>query len=154
MKCCWLQMLEQPEVHSLFPSDVIQRAQLLLNQLPGGVGAYSDSQGAFILRKQIAEAIQRRDGYDCNVEDLFMTDGASPAVHFLMLLMLRNERDAFMVPIPQYPLYSATLALYGGKLVPYLLDESKGWGLDMQHMREQLRQAQDQVRGRSTWDEC
>ncbi len=45
---------------------------------------------------------------------------------------------------------SATLTLYGGRLVPYLLDESKGWGLDIEHLKEQLATARAQgtnVRG-------
>ena len=36
-----------------------------------------------------------------------------------------------MVPIPQYPLYSATLSLLGAKLVPYYLEEEKEWGIDV-----------------------
>lgn len=36
-----------------------------------------------------------------------------------------------MVPIPQYPLYSASLTLQGGKMVGYELDEGRGWGLDV-----------------------
>lgn len=32
-----------------------------------------------------------------------------------------------MIPIPQYPLYTATLAQYSGVPVPYYLDESAGW---------------------------
>lgn len=75
----------------------------------------------------IADAIERRDNVPCNPDNLFMTDGASPGVHYLMDLLLRRDGvdDALMVPIPQYPLYSATLTLYGGKLVPYLLNEKK-----------------------------
>jgi hypothetical protein len=41
-------------------------------------------------------------------------------------MLVRNPSDAFLVPIPQYPLYSATLCLYGGQLVPYELDEDAG----------------------------
>ena len=40
-----------------------------------------------------------------------------------------------MVPIPQYPLYSASIALYGGQLVPYYLNEEYGWALDLQVCR-------------------
>ena len=36
-----------------------------------------------------------------------------------------------MIPIPQYPLYSALISLLNGTPVPYYLDESKGWGLDV-----------------------
>lgn len=35
-----------------------------------------------------------------------------------------------MIPIPQYPLYTAATELYGGSAVPYYLDEEAGWQLD------------------------
>jgi alanine transaminase len=37
-----------------------------------------------------------------------------------------------MVPIPQYPLYTATLAVLDAKCVPYYLDESKTWSTDLE----------------------
>jgi aspartate/methionine/tyrosine aminotransferase len=43
-----------------------------------------------------------------------------------MEMLIRGPTDAYLVPIPQYPLYSATLCLYGGQLVPYELDEDAG----------------------------
>ena len=96
------QLLEVPEVGRLFPSDVIARAKLLLDQIPGGVGAYSESAGAYVMRRLVADAIERRDGYPCNPEDIYMTDGASPGVHYMMDLFIRDGRnDAIMVPIPQ-----------------------------------------------------
>ena len=130
---------------------MVDRAKLLLSQIPGGIGAYSESSGALVMRQLIAEAIERRDGYPCSPEDLYMTDGASPGVHYMMDLLIRDGRDdALMVPIPQYPLYSATLTLYGGRLVPYLLDESSGWGLDVDNLKQQIHKAREQgfsVRG-------
>ena len=36
-----------------------------------------------------------------------------------------------MIPIPQYPLYSAAISLYGSKEVHYYLDEENGWALDV-----------------------
>ena len=36
--------------------------------------------------------------------ELFLTNGASQGVHFLMRLLIRDESDALLVPIPQYPL--------------------------------------------------
>ena len=44
--------------------------------------------------------------------------------------LIRDKRDGVLVPIPQYPLYSASIALYGGSLVPYALNEEAGWALD------------------------
>ncbi len=61
----------------------------------------SDSAGALIIRELVSGAIQRRDGYPCDPEDIYMTDGASPAVHYMMDLLLREPGDSMMVPIPQ-----------------------------------------------------
>lgn len=36
-----------------------------------------------------------------------------------------------MTPIPQYPLYSASLTLLGGELVPYHLNEGASWGVEV-----------------------
>ncbi len=100
------QLLDHPNVAQLFPSDVISRARQLLQAIPGGVGAYSESAGATVLRKMVAEAIERRDGVPASADDIYMTDGASPAVHYMMDLLLRDGgHDGLMVPIPQYPLY-------------------------------------------------
>ena len=39
---------------------------------------------------------------------------------------------------PQYPLYSATIKLYGGTLLPYFLEESQGWQATLKHLQEQV----------------
>ncbi|MEW5319533.1 MAG: hypothetical protein WDW38_010678 [Sanguina aurantia] len=139
--CEFPQLLQHPQIADLFPSDVISRAKLLLHAIPGGVGAYSESAGAAVVRELVSGAISRRDGHPSDPDNIFMTDGASPAVHYMMDLLLRDDTDGLMVPIPQYPLYSATLTLYGGQLVPYTLDESKGWGLDVEQLKSQLADA-------------
>lgn len=46
-----------------------------------------------------------------------------------------------MLPIPQYPLYSATIELLGGRQVGYYLDESKNWGLNLQELERALAEA-------------
>ncbi|WIA15264.1 hypothetical protein OEZ86_003901 [Tetradesmus obliquus] len=148
--CEYPQLLDHPQIGALFPADVIERARVFLSDIPGGVGAYSDSAGALVLRKQIAAAIERRDGYPASPDEIYLTDGASPAVHYMMEMLMRSGQDAFLVPIPQYPLYSATLTLYGGRLVPYELDEAAGWGLNVDNLQAQLAAAQQQglcVRG-------
>ena len=59
----------------------------------------------------------------------------------MLFAMIRGPSDGVMVPIPQYPLYSASIALYGGELVPYYLDEQNGWGLDMNELTRALNAA-------------
>ncbi len=43
-----------------------------------------------------------------------------------------------MIPIPQYPLYSATLTLFDAQPVPYYLNEEKDWGLDVNQLTSSI----------------
>lgn len=47
------------------------------------------------------------------------------------LLRAEGQQDGLLTPIPQYPLYSASLTLMGGTLVPYHLNESGSWGVEV-----------------------
>lgn len=123
-------LVEYPELMETapFPSDVIARAQKLLAAV-GSVGAYSNSQGVPHIRKRVAEYISSRDGYPSDPDEIFLTGGASSGVQSVMMTLLADENTGVMVPIPQYPLYTASIALYGGKVVPYYLDEEQNWDL-------------------------
>ncbi|XP_020104480.1 alanine aminotransferase 2 [Ananas comosus] len=135
-------LLDKDETHGLFSADAIARAWQILDVIPGrATGAYSHSQGIKGLRDAIAAGIAARDGFPANPEDIYLTDGASPAVHMMMQLLLRSENDGILCPIPQYPLYSASIALHGGSLVPYYLDEAAGWGLETSELKKQLEEA-------------
>jgi len=135
-------LLDKDETHGIFSSDSISRAWKILDGIPGrATGAYSHSQGIKELRDAIAAGIAERDGFPSNSEDLFLTDGASPAVHMMMQLLIRSEKDGILCPIPQYPLYSASIALHGGTLVPYYLNEATGWGLEISEVKQQLEAA-------------
>lgn len=46
-----------------------------------------------------------------------------------------------MIPIPQYPIYSATLDLLGGQKVGYFLDEEHKWNLQMEELERSYQQA-------------
>ena len=64
--------------------------------------------------------------------------------------LIRSKADGILVPVPQYPLYSASIALYGGTMVPYSLDENKNWGLSMESLRAAVAKARSEgimVRG-------
>lgn len=47
------------------------------------------------------------------MQHVFLSDGASVAVRTLLHAIIRDENDGLFVPIPQYPLYSASIQLYG-----------------------------------------
>jgi alanine transaminase len=114
---------------ALFPADAMARARRYTEA--SVVGAYSHSQGIPLVREEVAEFLRERDGVHANASDLFLTDGASPAARMLMSLLIRGPKDGVMVPVPQYPLYSATIALHAGKRVDYFLKEEKCWSLEV-----------------------
>jgi len=49
-----------------------------------------------------------------------------------------------MIPIPQYPLYTAAISLYGGSPAPYYMNEETGWQLDMEEMERSLAESKKQ----------
>eukprot|EP01102_Stenamoeba_stenopodia_P004541 TRINITY_DN1483_c0_g1_i1.p1 TRINITY_DN1483_c0_g1~~TRINITY_DN1483_c0_g1_i1.p1 ORF type:complete len:538 (+),score=125.19 TRINITY_DN1483_c0_g1_i1:111-1724(+) len=123
-------------LQGLFPEDVVERASYLRSEIPGGVGAYTHSQGLAVVRKTVAEFIERRDGVKSDPEQIFLFDGASPAVQSCLKLVIRGPSDGVMIPIPQYPLYSASIPLFGGQQVNYYLNEEKGWGLSLNELEK------------------
>ena len=126
------------------PSDAVDRAKAYLGGAPGGTGAYSHSKGIEIVRNEIADFMERRDGIRGDPENIFCTDGASPGVKMLLQMLIRDESDGVMIPIPQYPLYSATIALCGGTQVDYYLNEQRGWAMEVEEIEAQLARAREQ----------
>ena len=125
-------LLDDAEIVARLPADAVARARAYLHALPGGSsGSYSESQGLEVVREEVAQFITARDGYPAHASDVFLTDGASPAVQMLLRSLIRGPHDGIMTPIPQYPLYSATIALNGGVQVGYALAENGGWRLDV-----------------------
>lgn len=59
-----------------FPEDTKQRARLILSGCRGGsVGSYTDSPGIEIIRKHVAEYIERRDGIPSNWQNIIISAG-------------------------------------------------------------------------------
>jgi len=113
-------------------------------------GAYSHSKGHPLFRKKVAEYIDRRDdllpSVKADPEDIFLTDGASPAVKTVLELVVDNKRDVVLIPIPQYPLYSATVTRLGGTWLGYELTEdytaaTPGWGVNAKKLEGIIRMA-------------
>ncbi|XP_029044272.2 alanine aminotransferase 1 isoform X1 [Osmia bicornis bicornis] len=128
-----------------YPEDVKERARTLLCGCKGGsVGSYSESAGIEIVRRHVAEYIQNRDGLPSDYRNIILSNGASDGIK--SFLKLFNERldgkpSGVMIPIPQYPLYSATLAEFGLAQVGYYLNEENKWGLDISELDRALNES-------------
>lgn len=136
-----LSILENPSINTEnYPQDVVERAKVILKDV-GSVGAYSNSQGSLLVRGSIANYINRRDGgSQANRNDIYLTSGASAAVQYLLQLLSVNERSGFLIPIPQYPLYTASIALNNAKPIGYFLDESNNWLTDPKQLRHLIQE--------------
>ena len=140
-----------------FPKDVIARAKELRNEI-GSIGAYSHSQGVPFIRMSVAKFIQGgflsfpvwsaylpscpdRDGFPADPNHIFLTGGASAGVSLLISMLISSPTSGILIPIPQYPLYTATLAQNRGVGIPYYLDESSGWSTSVTSIEAAIEKA-------------
>lgn len=137
-----LSLVEYPELIAvadrvgLYKSDSIKKARYILSQIPEGVGAYTNTAGISFIRKAVADFISRRDDITAHMNDIMLTDGASEGARAIIRALIKNTNDGIMVPIPQYPLYNASIVLDGGKSIGYYLDEENNWQLNLRSLQD------------------
>ncbi|KAJ8924559.1 hypothetical protein NQ315_000708 [Exocentrus adspersus] len=128
-----------------YPEDVKQRAKTILSGCRGGsVGSYTDSPGIEVIRRHVAEYIERRDGIPSDWQNIIISAGASDAIKNVLKLLICNvngKKPGVMIPIPQYPLYSASLAEFDMHQIGYYLDESRNWGLGIAELQRSIDEA-------------
>jgi alanine transaminase len=126
-------LLSNDEIARTFPTDILEQAKFILHKIKG-VGAYTDSQGSAFSRQSIAKFIERRDKIgQVDFKNVFLSNGASGSISMVLDALLFSEKDTVMIPIPQYPLYSALLTLKGATAVGYFFESKDDrWHLDSQ----------------------
>ena len=128
------------------PKEVKERVKELLDGCGGrSVGAYSDATGVEIIRKHVSQYIKERDQLDSDWQNIVLTTGASEGAKGILSFLNTGATDGtptgVMVPIPQYPLYSATLTELGMNLISYYLDEQNQWALSIEELERALNQS-------------
>ncbi|AMD18919.1 HBR018Cp [Eremothecium sinecaudum] len=119
------------ELSKYFKPDAIKRARVMLKEAGNSVGAYSASKGVLGFRQRVAEFITARDGAkNADPENVFLTAGASAAASRILSVFSKGPKTGTLIPIPQYPLYTATLSLNNARAIPYYLKEEQGWSTD------------------------
>ncbi|XP_059671479.1 alanine aminotransferase 1 [Gavia stellata] len=136
--CLYPELLTEPSI----PEDAKDRARRLLAACGGqSAGAYSASPGIELVRRDVARFIQRRDGVPAEPQDIFLSTGASDAIVSILKLLVSGSgasRTGVLIPIPQYPLYSAAIAELSAVQLNYYLDEEHCWALDVAELRRAL----------------
>lgn len=137
-----------------FPDDVKERAQRILKGCKGGsVGSYSASPGIDVIRQDIAAYISARDSHPASVDDIILSTGASDGIKTVLNLLMTgesgNQRAGIMIPVPQYPLYSATLTEFNAFPIPYYLNEENKWSLEVEELKRALGTAKGKCQPRA-----
>ena len=98
---------------------------------------YSDSRGIFAARKAIMQYSQLKNIPGVTMSDIYTGNGVSELINLCMQALL-NDGDEILIPAPDYPLWTATATLAGGKVVHYICDEQSEWYPDLDDIRSKI----------------
>ena len=98
---------------------------------------YSDSKGIFSARKAIMQYCQLKNIPDVDVDDIYIGNGVSEMITMSMQGLL-DDGDEVLVPMPEYPLWTAAVSLAGGQAVHYVCDESSNWYPDIDNIKSKI----------------
>ena len=110
--------------------------QDMIRNLPNSAG-YSDSKGIFGARKAVMHETQKQGIAGVTLDDVYLGNGASELITMATNALLDNG-DELLLPMPDYPLWTAATSLSGGKPVHYLCDEENGWMPNLDDIRAKI----------------
>jgi alanine-synthesizing transaminase len=115
------------------PDEIVQD---MIRNLPHSAG-YTESKGLFAPRKAVVHYTQEKHIHGVTVDDVYLGNGASELIVMSMNALL-NDGDEVLVPSPDYPLWTAAVALSGGTPVHYVCDEQSEWLPDIADIRARI----------------
>ena len=98
---------------------------------------YSDSKGIFSARKAIMQYCQLKGFPHVDIDDIYLGNGVSELIS-MSLQALLDDGDEVLVPMPDYPLWTACVSLAGGNAVHYLCDEQANWYPDIDDIKSKI----------------
>lgn len=110
--------------------------QALIEQLDLAQG-YCESKGIKIAREAIFAENYRNGFQNISVEDIILGNGVSELIVMAMQALL-DDGDEMLVPMPDYPLWTAATHLAGGTAVHYRCDETNDWNPDLADMQAKI----------------
>ena len=110
--------------------------QDMIRNLPNSAG-YSDSKGIFGARKAVMHETQKQGIAGVTLDDIYLGNGASELIAMATNALLDNG-DELLLPMPDYPLWTAATSLSGGTPVHYVCDEASGWMPNLDDIRAKI----------------
>ena len=122
-----------PEFDLHAPDEIIRDIRYNIREAEG----YSHSKGIFPARKAIVQYYQTKGLMNITEEDVYIGNGSSELVQFCVQALM-NDGDELLIPKPDYPLWTASVTIAGGKAVHYLCDEESNWYPDIEDIRKKV----------------
>lgn len=115
------------------PDEILQDVIHNLAEASG----YCDSKGLFAARKAIMHYTQEKQISNVQLDDIFIGNGVSELVVMTMQALLENNEEV-LIPVPDYPLWTAAVVLAGGIARHYICDEQSDWLPDLDDIRAKI----------------
>jgi len=108
----------------------------IINNMPR-TEAYVDSQGITPARQVVLDDFLSKGFTNIALDDIWLGNGVSELIS-MVITALVDTQDEILIPSPDYPLWTATVTLAGGKPVHYRCDEAADWQPDMKDVRSKI----------------
>ena len=108
----------------------------MIKNLPTAQG-YSDSKGIPSARRAVAQYYQMRGMPGIELDDVYLGNGVSELIQMACQALV-DDGDEVLVPQPDYPLWTASVALAGGRAVHYRCDEEEHWWPDVTDIADRI----------------
>ncbi|WP_406947589.1 aminotransferase class I/II-fold pyridoxal phosphate-dependent enzyme [Psychrobacter alimentarius] len=116
------------------PHEILQDVAMNLPEATG----YSDSQGIFSARKAVLQYYQSKGLLSAvDVRDVYLGNGVSELIVMTMQALM-NDGDEVLIPMPDYPLWTAAANLSGGTAVHYRCNEEDNWQPDIEDIKSKI----------------
>ena len=108
----------------------------MIRNLPTAQG-YSDSKGIVPARRAVAQYYQTTGMPGMGLDDIYLGNGVSELIQMTCQALV-DDGDEVLVPAPDYPLWTASIALAGGRAVHYRCDEEQQWWPDVSDIADKV----------------
>ena len=115
------------------PGEIISHVKNHLYEAQG----YIESKGLNSARQAILEECEAHGIRDTHIDDIYLGNGVSELISMSMQALLNNG-DEVLIPAPDYPLWTASVTLSGGKPVHYLCDEKSNWFPSLEDIKSKI----------------
>lgn len=115
------------------PDEIVHDIILNIRNAQG----YADSRGLFAARKAVMHHTQNIGLPGITINDIYIGNGVSELIMLAMQALL-NEGDEVLIPSPDYPLWTASVAFCGGKPIHYSCNEAADWNPDLADLESKI----------------